>query len=186
MDKLCIKDMIDFFVNKLPSLSDVSHTQNEHREAAAKGLARLCCNVSCARDVVQKLHDMGTSITLADFGDSYMHGTCRPSFSVFFVIYLSGTKGAVETNRSVLEAIRKCLMEVQKNFPATPNAPSPFTSDERLVLQLYEYLDNNFMSPSVDGPGDNDRLQVPSPIKYPQPQTSNAAFRPLPAAPCRF
>ena len=98
MDKLCIKDMIDFFINKLPSLVEVSQAQAETRESAAKGLARLCGDLSCAKDVVQKLHDMGSSLTLADFGDAFMHGT----------------RQAIDTNRSVLEAIRRCFLEIQK------------------------------------------------------------------------
>lgn len=143
MDKLCIKDMIDFFINKLPSLVEVSQAQAETRESAAKGLARLCGDLSCAKDVVQKLHDMGSSLTLADFGDAFMHGT----------------RQAIDTNRSVLEAIRRCLLEIQKNFPATPDKPSPFTADEKLVLQLYEYLDINFVTPSAESSQESDRLQ---------------------------
>jgi len=143
MDVICVKDTIDSFFLMLPTLTEMPHGHDQKRELAVTVLARLCSDISTARDVVRSLLEMGSSLQLANFGDTYAQRT----------------KAQVDTERYVLEAIKKCLLEIRRYFPSTAERPSPFMSDESLVITLFTHLDHHYMAPAgVEGPTDIDRL----------------------------
>lgn len=143
MDKRCIKDAIEFFFTKLPSLIEMTQTHHGQLESAVKGLVRLCSDAVSAKAVILNLLEMGSSLQLANFGDTYNQRS----------------RHATETNRHVLEAMKRCLLEIQKNFPSTSEKPSVFMQDDALITKLFEHLDHHYMTPFVDGSQDNDRLQ---------------------------
>ena len=143
MDKLCVKNTIESFFLTLPTLKEEgAQGHDQKRELAVTVLARLCSDMSTAKDVVRSLLDMGSSLQLANFGDTYAQRT----------------KTQIDTERYVLEAIKKCLLEIRRYFPSTSEKPSPFMSDESLVTKLFTHLDHHYMAPSVEVPQDSDRL----------------------------
>jgi hypothetical protein len=106
---------------------------------------------------------MGSSLQLANFGDAYSQRSPQ----------------AMETNQYVLEAIKKCLLEIERNFPSTTEKPSSFMCDEAIIMQLFEHLDHHYMVPNVDGPPEVDRLQLlaGSAIQLLSSMNMNMAFK---------
>jgi hypothetical protein len=143
-DSTCIRLSIEFFFTKLPSLIEASHVHDENRESAARGLAKLCSDQTSAKQVINDLLDMVSGLQAANsFGENFNQRS----------------KHASETSRYVLEAIKRCLVEIQKNFPSTTEKPSDFMSDEELVTKIFRHLDQHYMMPVVEGSHDGDRLQ---------------------------